>query len=494
MEFMAWMIILFVLLGALALGGIGYYFFMKIRYRTASSNEALIITGPKLGEGDNVFSDEDGRSLKIIRGGGHLLRRFQTATPVPLTSFQLQLTTPRIYADGGVPIQADAVAMVKVADGLKGIAIYAEQFLGKDQGDVEKEIKEVLESNLRAILSKMSVEQINADREAFNEQVMEVAQKQLDDMGFKITSLGLTDLRDDEENGYLENLGRPQIAKVRKEAEIAEAESERETRMHKAKTDQEAKQEEYERQKAISESKKSKEIQEAEFKRETEQARAKSEQSYDLEKARLEKEVEQEKLDLARRQKEEELNLNYMEQERAVQLEEEQSKVRQQKADAEYYETTKRAEAEAERARIEGEADAHVIKERGVAEAEARRLLAKAMEEHGEAIIKEQVVQMLPELAEKIAAPMSNIDSVKVIDSGSGDGVPSVARNTIKTMTDLQEPIKEIAGVDIGEIVNSLAAKGKDTVADAVNNYKAESTEDTAAATTEASDSEQEEK
>src|SRR5690554_5415823 len=95
-----------------AIGGIGYFFWMKIRYRTAKSNEALIITGPKLGDPQkdtNIFTDDEGRSMKIIRGGGYLLRRFQTSTPVSLTSFQLKLSTPRVYTNAGVPIVADAV-------------------------------------------------------------------------------------------------------------------------------------------------------------------------------------------------------------------------------------------------------------------------------------------------------------------------------------------------------------------------------------------------
>lgn len=82
------------------LAGIGYFFWVRFRYRTAKSNEALIITGPKLGDPEkdtNIFTDEEGRSMKIIRGGGYRLRRFQTSTPVNLTSFQLKLSTPRVY-------------------------------------------------------------------------------------------------------------------------------------------------------------------------------------------------------------------------------------------------------------------------------------------------------------------------------------------------------------------------------------------------------------
>ena len=453
-----------------AIGGIIYFFWVRLRYRTAKSNEALIITGPKLGDSEketNIFSDSEGRSMKIIRGGGYRLRRFQTSTPVNLTSFQLKLSTPRVYTLGGVPIVADAVAMVKVADTLNGIANYAEQFLGKKQDEIELEIIEVLGSNLRAILSKMTVEDINSAREKFNTDVQEIAQKQLDLMGFKITSLGLTDLRDaDEDNGYLENLGRPRIAEVRKLAEIAEADTDRETRIHRAKMEQEAKEEEYKRQIAVAESKKDKDLNDAAFMEETERARAKSEQSYELEKAKLAKEI-----------KEEELTLQFLERERAVKLEEEESKVRKAKADAEYYETTRKAEAQARKSEIDGEAkakirreegtaeadvirvrgmaEADIIRESGKAEAESRKLLAEAMEKHGEVIIMEKLIEMLPVFAEKIAQPLNNIDSVKIIDSGNGQGIPSFGKSITRTMVDMQEPLKEMTGIDIGELLKT---------------------------------------
>ncbi|MFP3356736.1 flotillin family protein [Planococcus citreus] len=468
MESIGIISILIVILILAAVAGVGYFFWMKIRYRTAKSNEALIITGPKLGDpkkDTNIFTDDEGRSMKIIRGGGYLLRRFQTSTPVNLTSFQLKLSTPRVYTNAGVPIVADAVAMVKVADTLNGIANYAEQFLGKKQDEIEREIIEVLGSNLRAILSKMTVEDINSDREKFNTDVQEIAQKQLDLMGFKITSLGLTDLRDaDEDNGYLENLGRPRIAEVRKQAEIAEANTERETRIHRAQTDQEAKEEEYMRQIAIAESRKQKDLKDAAFKEETERARAKSEQSYELEKAKLAMEIQ-----------EEELNMQFMERERAVRLEEEESKVRKTKADASYYETTRTAEAEARRSVIDGEAkakikrdegaaEAEVIRERGKAEAESRKLLAEAMEEHGDVIIAEKLIDMLPVFAEKVAQPLNNIDSVKIIDSGNGQGVPSFGRSVTRTMVDMQEPLKEMTGIDIADMLKTYTSRNTRTI------------------------------
>lgn len=458
------------------IGGVIWWLYMKARYKTAKSNQALIIAGPKLGDPDkeaNIFTDDEGRSIKIIRGGGHLLKMHQAATPVDLTSFQLTLTTPKVYTKGGVPIVANAVAMVAVADTLKGIAVYAEQFLGKKQEQKEAEISEILNANLRAILSKMTVEEINEDRETFGKSVTEIAQKQLDEMGFKITSLGLTDLRDaDEENGYLENLGRPRIAEVRKKAEIAEADSERETRMHIAKTDQETQEEELKRQTEIADSQKLKDIKKAANMEETERARAKAEQSYELEKTKLSKEVQEEALKLLSHKKEEELRIQQMERERQVLLEEEESKIRRAKADADYYETTKHAEAEARKAQIDGEtqtkikrdaglAEAEVILQLGKSEAESKRLLAEAISEHGDIIITEKLIEMLPLYAEKIAAPLMNIDSVKIIDTGgNGGGVAAYGKSITDTMVGLHEPLKELTGIDITKVLKDLTNRG----------------------------------
>ncbi|MBM7579369.1 flotillin family protein [Jeotgalibacillus terrae] len=475
MELFAALSIIIPILVVLAIAGIVVFVYYKIRYRTARSNQALIITGPKLGDSEketNIFTDNEGRSMKIIRGGGHLLRMHQTATPVELTSFQLKLTTPRVYTNGGVPIVADAVAMVKVADTLKGIANYAEQFLGKKSEELEDEIAEVLSANLRAILSKMTVEQINEDRESFNKQVTEVAQKQLDDMGFRITSLGLTDLRDaDSENGYLENLGRPRIAEVRKLAEIAEANSEKETRIQRANSDKEAKEQEYMRQTEIAAAQKNKDLKDAAIKEETERARAKSEQSYTLEKAKLDKEVQQEELMLIAKRKEEELRIQQVERSRQVDIEEEENKIRKAKADADYYSVTRQAEADARKAEIDGEAkarikreeglaEAQVILERGKAEAESRRLLTEAIAEHGEVILAEKLIDMLPVFAEKVAKPMENIDSVKILDTGGGNGVSSYGKSVTQTMLEIQEPLKELTGIDVSKLLSDMVNRG----------------------------------
>jgi len=98
-------------------GGIVWYFYMKIRFKTVSSNEALIVTGTNLGNAEkepNIVKDDSGRYLKIIRGGGHRLRMFQQADKISLQSFQLNLTTPKVYTSEGVGLYGEAMAAEEI--------------------------------------------------------------------------------------------------------------------------------------------------------------------------------------------------------------------------------------------------------------------------------------------------------------------------------------------------------------------------------------------
>lgn len=457
-------IILSVLFPVMALalivgGGVAFYIF-KFRYKTVTSDRALIITGPNLNKSKDksgIFEDANGRSMRIIRGGGVRLRMFQTSTPVPLNSFQMELETPKTLTKGGVPVVAYAIASVKVSDVLEGIATYAEQFLGKKPAEIQKEVSNVLGTNLRAILSKLTVEEINENFEEFNSKVQEIAQKELNNMGFTITSFGLDRLRDaDENNGYLENLGRARIAEVRKEAEIAESNADKETRMHKARNDQEAQFEENARQIEIAESQKERDLKAAKIKEETERARAKAEQSYLLEKAKLAQEI-----------KEEEMKVIMIETSRNAELELEVQKRRKALADTESYEVKKRAEAEAEKERIAGETQAEVTLAQGKAEAESKRLMAEALEKYGEAAVLEMLIKVLPEYAREIAAPLSNIQEMKIIDMGGSEGkggANRITQNVTNTMVGLQESLKATTGLDIVELIHNFTNKPKNTI------------------------------
>src|SRR5690625_2668354 len=452
------LLIIIAIVALLLIAAVGWYLFMKARYRTVPSNEALIVTGPNLGDETketNIYKDDQGRYMKVIRGGGHRLKLFQTGTRVSLKSFQLQISTPKVYTLEGVGIYGQAVATVKVADDLDGIVKYAEQFLGKEQEDIEHEISEVLNSNLRAILSKMTVEQINKDRESFNEQVREIAQDQLNRMGFKITSLGLSDLRDDE--NYLENLGRPQIARVKKEAEIAESENRRETEIQQAKDNETISNEQYKREMNIADSRKEKDLKDARILAQTEKENAAARAAGELEEEERRLEVERQRLEIREQEKQNELKLRQLERENDVELERQQVAIRRQQAEADYYARTKEAEARAEARMAEGKAEAEVIREKSLAEAEAIERRAKAMAEHKDVIILEQLIAIMPEFARAVSESLGNVESIRILDSGKGEQMNSLPNTVTGTMAKIQESMGQMTGFDLENFLGNLS-------------------------------------
>ncbi|KGP91199.1 hypothetical protein N780_08215 [Pontibacillus chungwhensis BH030062] len=457
--------VIFIILGILGalllIGGIVTFIIFRVRYKTASSNEALIVTGPKLGDPEqekNVFEDDNGRSVKIIRGGGYRLRMFQTATPIDLTSFQLQVNSDKAYTKEGIPVRVQSTAVISIGSELAIMANFAEKFLGKKQNERESELKDVLNGHLRSIIASLPIEKIYNDFKEVNTQVKNIAEADLKGMGFEITSFALNDVEDvDEENGYIDALGRPHIAEVQKNADMAESDARKETRIYQAKNDQEAQDEENRRLTAVAESTKEKDIREAEFQKDTNRARANADQAGELEKQKLAQQV-----------KEEELKVQYIEKQRAVELEEEENKRRRSIADAEAYELTKRAQAEADQERIKGESEAEVIRQRGIAEAESKERMAKAMEYYGEAAIMEMLISVLPEYAEKVSAPLSQIKDMKVIDMGGSNsqgGSSRVANSVTSTMLGIQESLKETTGMDLKAMLESYVSRGN------VNNF-----------------------
>ncbi|MGI8315243.1 flotillin family protein [Halobacillus mangrovi] len=445
------------IIGAVVLvGGIVTFVIFRLRYKTASSNEALIVTGPKLGDPEkekNVFEDDNGRSVKIIRGGGYRLRMFQTATPIDLTSFQLQVNSEKAYTKEGIPVRVASTAVISIGSELEIMANFAEKFLGKKQKERESELKDVLNGHLRSIIASLPIEKIYNDFKEVNTQVKKIAESDLKGMGFEITSFALNDVEDvDVENGYIDALGRPHIAEVQKKANMAESDATKETRIYQAKNDQEAQDEENRRLTAVAESTKNKDIKEAEFQKDTNRAKANADQAGELERQKLAQQI-----------KEEELKVQYIEKQRAVELEEEENKRRRSVADAEAYEVTKRAQAEADNERIKGESEAEVIRQRGIAEAESKERMAKAMEHYGEAAIMEMLISVLPEYAEKISAPLSQIKDMKVIDMGGSNslgGSAKVANSVTSTMLGIQESLKETTGMDLKAMLESYVSRG----------------------------------
>ncbi|MDN4525631.1 flotillin family protein [Fictibacillus fluitans] len=461
------------------------------KYKTAGPDEALIVTGSFLGS-RNVNIDESGNKIKIVRGGGtFVFPVFQQSEPLSLLSSKLEVQTPEVYTEQGVPVTADGTAIIKIGSSIGEIATAAEQFLGKTKQDRELEAREVLEGHLRSILGSMTVEEIYKNRDKFSQEVQRIASQDLAKMGLIIVSFTIKDVRD--KNGYLEALGKPRIAQVKRDADIATAEAEKETRIKRAEANKEAQKSELERATEVAEAEKINQLKIAEYRREQDIAKAKADQAYHLEEARAkqevteqqmqikiierQKQIELEEKEIARREKQYDSEVKKKadaDRYSVEQAAEAEKRKQVAEADAHKYRVEAMASAEAEKVRLEGlskaeaerakgETEAEVIRLKGLAEAEAKEKIAEAFEMFGQAAILDMIVTMLPAYAKEIASPLSNIDKITVVDtggSGENGGANKVTGYATNLMASLQETLKASSGIDMKELIENFSGKG----------------------------------
>lgn len=480
MEFNEAFMVPVIVIGVILVLGLAFW----ARYKTVSPDEAMIVTGTYLGS-KNVSADETGRKMKIVRGGGaFILPVFQQSQFLSLLSHKLDVMTPEVYTEQGVPVMTDAVAIIKIGGSVEDIATAAEQFLGKPTEALKSEAQEVLEGHLRAILGSMTVEEVYRNRDRFAQEVQSVAAKDLKKMGLQIVSFTIKDVRD--KHGYLDALGKPRIAAVKRDAEIAEAEAVRDSRIQKANAEEQGMKAELLRDTNIAEAAKEKELKVASFKKDQDMARAEADQAYYVQEARSKQSVVEEQMRVELVRKEREIDLEAKE---ILRREKQYDAEVKKKADAERYAVVQSAEAdkskkvleadamqyrieaeakamaeqkrlagmaEADAERARGTAEAEVIRLRGLAEAEAKQKLAEAFEKFGEAAVLDIVMKMLPELAGKIAEPLQQIDKLTVVDTGNGEGAARVSNYVTQLMATAPQMLKDVSGLDVEKMIQRL--------------------------------------
>lgn len=463
-----------------------------------------------------------GLKKRIITGGGGLvIPVLERIDYISLGNIQLDVITEESMSSQGVPIGVVGTAVIKVKNEQNSIFNAIEQFTGKNEIQIEQAIRNtainVLEGKLREIVSTMTVEDIYADRETFSSKVQEVVGTELNEMGLEVKVFTIKDINDS--NGYIQALGVKQIAVKKKDAEIAKAEANRETQIETSKARRAGEQARLLAETEISEAAKRKQVQEAAYMQEEQAAKAKADAAYEIQKNITQKQVVSAQMDAEllkqERQKDIEaaqVQIQIIKEQKNIELAQMQAqrkkeslraevvepaiadKEKQQTiADAEKYHKIAEAEAQAEaqkkfaiaeaeakkiRAQAEAEAikqtgqaeadvigqkgiaEAEAIRARGIAEAEAMEKKAEAYQKYTGAAVAEMLIKVLPDVAEKIAQPLSQIDKIIIMDGGGDkNGVSNVAGNVTGVMTQVFESMKEVTGIDLGDIVR---AKGYD--------------------------------
>lgn len=467
-----------IIVGVIILVTLGFFSMWK----RVPQDKALVVTGLK---------------KKVITGGGGIVIPLLERTDrISLENMEIEIKIDGALTGQGVGITADGVAVVKVKSDTNSILSAAEQFntsngLQHTLQVIEHTTKNVLEGKLREIVSKMTVEEIYKDREKFASHVQEVAALDLAQMGLELKVLTIKDISD--RNGYLEALGKPRIAAVKRDAQIAEAEAAKETKIKTAESIRLGEAAKILSETQIAESSKEKELKVQAYRKEQEQAKAISDLAYEIEANKAKKEVTETQIqvEITKKQKEKELaeasvQVDITRKDKEIELAEKEAQrkekeleatVRKQ-AEADNYRQVQIADsvkykeiadaearaksielegkAKAEALRLQGMAEVDIIREKGKAEAEAMAKKAEAFKLYNDAAMTQMIIEKLPEIAKAVSEPLSKTEKIVIVDNGAGEGkgASKVTGYVSDIMSQLPETVQALTGVNIMDLLN----------------------------------------
>jgi len=449
------------------------------RYMKVSPNEVLIISGRK-----SRGPAGEARGFYILSGGGAFIWPIlERADRFSLETMTIDIRTPEVYTTQGVPVAIDGVAQIKVKNDDISISTAVEQFLSKSTNEIMEIARQTLEGHLRAIIGTITVEEIIRNRDVFAQKVQEVSASDLTNMGLSIVSFTIKDVKDS--HGYLEALGKPQIAIVKRNAVIAEAEAQRDATIKSAQANQEGLTAKYNADTKIAESDRDYKMNLANYTASVNQKKAESDLAYDLQRYKTEQLV-----------KAEEVRVKVVEKERMIEVQEKEIARKQKEldadvnkpadaeryriqalADAEQYKlkttaggqaeairATGTAEADANKARglaeadirqAQGMAEAQVIQAKGSAEAEAMRLKADSWRQYNEAAVTQLVIDKLPELARAISEPLSRTEKIVMVGS-DGPGASKITGDITAMMSQLPPVVEALTGVKLEDMIRRV--------------------------------------
>lgn len=424
------------------------------RYTKVGPNEVLIVAGRPRVVPDRETGQARMLGYRVVKGGGTFVRPVrERAYRLSLELLTLDVVARDAYSSQGVRVSLEAVAQVKVGGADTLIERAAEQFLGRSREDIGRVALEILEGYLRAVVGTVTVEEMYLQRELLAQRTREAARADFASMGLEIVALAIRGISD--EQGYLEAMGRPRVAQVKRDAVVGEAEAEREA--EHARVQAETKVEEYRRDL---------ELARAAYETEVRTRRAEADLAYDLARHRRAKEVREAEIDVEIAAKQKQVQLEEAEvRRREWALEAEVKRA----AEAEQYRILQLAEAERLRRTAEGEGAAAEIRSRGLAEADAARVVGEAEADamgakaaswarYNEAAVAEMVVRILPELAEKVAAPLGRTEKIVIINTGgdAGAGASRVTADVATILSQLPTLVESLTGVKLERLLERV--------------------------------------
>ncbi len=480
---------------ALIVAGVALLILLVLSYVKTSPNQALVISGWPL------------RKPKYLIGtGGLRIPGLQKVDKLYLGQLSVDIKT-----DSSVPtsdfinVDVDAVAKVRIAPEL--ISVAAANFLGKTREQIATEIRDSLQGNMREIIGTQDLRSLNVDRDGFSNQIQEKAAPDMAKLGIEILSCNIQSITDNE--GLIHALGADNTCKITKDASINKANAERDVAIAKAVAAKEANDARVASETEIAIKNTELAVKQADLKREADTQTAIADAAYEIQRQEQAKEINIKTVEAeaARsiRQQERQKEINRLTIEAEVERAKQEQLLREQEiaiqeklldaqvnkqadaakykkeidaaaeleqrkrtAEAERYEAEQQAAAikakaeaalyakqqEAAGIKAVGEAEAAAIKAKGEAEAAAMDKKAEAYKKYNGAAIAEMMVKILPEVASKVAEPLTTINDVHVYGT-TGSEAAGISGNVPVVMRQTMEVIKEATGVDMTKIMEN---------------------------------------
>ena len=456
-------------------------------YRKVGPNQALIVYGAG--------------GQRILTGGGTLV--------IPLVQesklFSLELMSfdvapqQNLYTNQGVSVKVEAVTQLKVRSDRDSILTAAEQFLSKTPQEREAMIRLVMEGHLRGIVGLLTVEQIVKEPEMVSEKMRATSSADLAKMGLEVVSFTIKEVRD--ENDYIANMGRPEIERIKKEANIAAALAQRDTQIQQANASRESavakssadqvrveaeaasqtKQAEFQRDLAVKRAEYDAEVKKqqvvadkasdlqaqvvqqqivAEAARAQEIDRTAQIKVQEAEAQRRQMELEATVIKAAQAEKQRVAALADAERQRMSLEADGRAAALRAQAAAEAEAARVRGAADAEAARLRGMAEAEVIRAKGEAEADAMRTKAAAYHEYNQAAVLDKVITNLPEVVRAIAEPLAKVDKISIVSTGGANGsslgANRVTGDVVNMLAQVPVILEALTGVRMSDLMERV--------------------------------------
>ena len=458
---------IWVIVGLGVLGLILLMSWLASLYRKAGPHEALIVYG-------------FGGTHVVVGHGKVVLPMVQVCRELSLELMSFDVAPQQdLYTKQGVAVTVEAVAQIKVKSDHESILTASEQFLTKTPDQREGLIRLVMEGHLRGIIGQLTVEEIVKQPEMVSDRMRSTCADDMNKMGLEVISFTIKEVRD--KNEYITNMGRPDVARIKRDADVAAAEADRDTAIRralatresavaKAQADQERVLAETLSLAKQAEATRDLEIKRAQYVEVTKRQQAQADKAYDIQTNIMQQQVIAEQVKVQQIEKEQQVKVQEAEinrrQAELVATVLKPAEVERQRietlAAAEKQRLIAEAEGRASSIRAQGEAESEIIFKKGDAEARAMNVKAEAYQEYNQAAIYDKLLTSLPEVVRALAAPLANVDKITVVSTGNGEatGMNKITGDLTKMVAQVPALFETLSGMNMSDLLSKVRGIG----------------------------------